>query len=153
MGYAVKKIRLPWEDQFRVPTLDDLRGHYPKQLGNLIEVARERLLQFNGVREEVSWQGLPWRWTLVYRCPQDPVRAWAYLVPDPEKPKLSLPLTDEQVQALPMRRLKKFVRDGVLCARKVDSVYWATWDITNRAQLDEVLDLVRRKHQYVLQHN
>lgn len=149
MGYSLKKTRLAWEDQFRIPTLDDLRNHYPKQLGNLISLARERFLQFEGVEEEILWQGLPWRWTLTYSCPEDPTRAWAYLVPDPEKPKISMPLTQDMVAALPMRRLKKFVRDGVLLARRVENVYWATWEITNRAQLDEVLDLAKRKHQFI----
>jgi len=149
MGYSLKKTRLAWEDQFRMPSLDELRNHYPKQLGNLISAARDRLLEFDGVEEEIAWQGLPWRWTLTYRCPEDPTRAWAYLVPDPEKPKISMPLTQEMVAALPMRRLKKFVRDGVVFARRVENVYWATWEITNRAQLDEVLDLAKRKHQFI----
>lgn len=149
MGYSLKKTRLAWEDQFRIPTLDELRNHYPKQLGNLISLARERFLAFEGIEEEIVWQGLPWRWTLTYRCPEDPTRAWAYLVPDPEKPKISMPLTQEMVGALPMRRLKKYVRDGVVFARRVENVYWATWEVTNRVQLDEVLDLAKRKHQFI----
>lgn len=150
MGYSPKKVRLPWEDQFNTPSMDDLRRHYPKQLGNLLETARSNLLAFEGVREELAWQGVPWRWTLTYSCPDDPTRAWAYLVPDPLRPKIALPLTEEMVEALPMRRLKKFVRDGVVAARRVNTVYWATWEITNRSQLEEILELARRKHQYIM---
>ena len=153
MGYSPKRVRVPWEDQFRTPSLEDLRGHYTRQLSNLLESARSRLLAFAGVSEEVAWQGVPWRWTLIYRCPDDPTRAWAYLVPHPAGPKISLPLTAEMVERLPMRRMKKFVRDGVLGARRVDSVYWATWDISSREQLEEVLDLAKRKHQYISEHN
>jgi hypothetical protein len=148
MGTAQKKNLTPrkaWEDRFRTPTADDLVGGMNKQIASLVEAARERLMAVPGVREDLAWQGLPWRWTLVYRQPLDNGRGWVYLVPDPAKPLLAMPLTADAVAALPLNRLKKHVKDGVTQARLVDSVYWATWEITGKTQLTEILELVHHK--------
>lgn len=153
MGITAKKTRSAWEDRFRTPTFDDLRSHYNKQLGTLIELSRERLLGFPGVSESVTWEGLPWRWTLTFRRADDNARPWAYLVPDPVAPKISMPLTAEMVQSFPLHRLKKHIRDGVLGARVVGGVHWATFDVSSKSMLDDVLDLAKRKHQFVTAHN
>lgn len=145
MGYSPKKTRTAWEDRFRTPSVDDLREAYPKQLGNLLDLARESLRGREGVAEEISWQGLPWRWTFLYYLNGDRSRPWAYLVPDPEKPKVSLPLSRDMVDSLPMHRFKKHVKDGVLQSRLVAGVYWATWELTSKAQLADILDLVTRE--------
>lgn len=148
MGYSPKKLRTPWEDKFKRPSLEDLREGMNKERSTLLDAARDAFLSLPGVQEEVSWQGLPWRWTLTYRCPDDPKRIWAYLVPDPANPKLSMPLTSAMVSALPMHRFKKHVKDAVLNGRMVDGVYWATWEITTKPQLSDILELAnqRRKH-------
>ncbi|HVZ93420.1 MAG TPA: hypothetical protein VG797_02815 [Phycisphaerales bacterium] len=153
MGYSNRKQRTAWEDRFKTPTFEDLRSHYNKQLSSLIEMTRERLMSFPGVTEEVSWEGLPWRWTLTYRCPDDPTRAWAYLVPDPVAPKVSMPLTADMIGAFPMHRMKKHIRDGVTGARVVGPIHWATFAVSSKAVLDDVLDLAKRKHQFVMAQN
>lgn len=149
MGTAQKKNLIPrkaWEDRFRTPTADDLFDGLNKQFASLVETAREKLMAHPGVTESLSWQGLPWRWTLIYRQPQDNGRGWVYLVPDPTKPQIAMPLTAESVKVLPLNRLKKHVKDGVTQARLVDSVYWATWEITGKTQLAEILELVQHKN-------
>jgi hypothetical protein len=153
MPYAPKKSRLAWEDRFRTPSLSDLRGHYNKQQSALLDAARDRLLEFPGISEELTWQGLPWRWTLTYRCAAEPARVWAYLVPDPERPVLSMPLTSSTISALPMHRLKKHVKDGVTQSRLVNGVFWATWELTSKPQLAEVLELVDKKHALISRAN
>jgi len=137
-----------WRDRFRTPTLEELWDGCKKQTSVLLDGVRERLIGHEGVQETVTWQGLPWRWTMVYTLPADPTRAWAYLVPDPEKPLLAVPFTEEMIQAFPMHRLKKHVRDGVLGGRKVAGVYWATWELTSKSQLTELMDLVERKRKF-----
>ena len=119
MVYAKPLSRIPWEDQFHTPSLDDLRSHYNRQLGQLVESARTKLLAYDGVREELEWMGLPWRWTMVYRCPDDPASAWAYLIPHREKPLIATPLTAEMIDALPMSRLRKFIREGLDAGHRV----------------------------------
>lgn len=145
MGYAPKKTRSPWEDRFRTPTLEDLWQQYNRQTANLLDAALERLRGYGDLSEDLTWQGLPWRWTITFRSQVDNGRAWAYLVPDPEKPKLAMPLTSAMVSSMPLHRMKKHVRDGVLQSRLVDGVYWATWDLTGKDQLKDILELADRK--------
>lgn len=149
MGSAPKKkltARGAWEDRFKTPSPDDLFDSLNKQVGALVDSARQRLRGFPGVVEELSWQGLPWRWTLTYRLPGDNGRAWAYLIPDPVKPQIALPVPTQMVGSLPMHRFKKHVKDGVLQGRMVDGVYWATWEITSKGQLAEIFELAQHKH-------
>ncbi len=149
MAAAPKKNltqRNAWEDRFRTPTAQALCDGMNRQFASLFDTAREKLRGFSGMVEQLSWEGLPWRWTMTYRLPPDNGRAWAYLVPDPNKPQIALPIPVQMVSALPMHRYKKHVKDGVLLGRMVDGVYWASWDITSKPQLTEVLELVQHKH-------
>jgi hypothetical protein len=150
MGYSPKKTRTAWEDRFRTPSLEELREQYNRQVLSLVDMALDRLRGYGDLSEDLAWQGLPWRWTIIFRSAKDGTNAWAYLVPDPEKPKLSMPLTAEMVQAMPLHRMKKHVRDGVLLSRLVDGIYWATWDLTGKDQLKDVLELVDRKRKLTI---
>ena len=154
MGYSPKNIRLPWQDRFRKPSLDDLRDHYNKQLGLVMDAARERLRDLPGVTEELSWLGLPWRWTLSYRCNADPSRVWAYLVPDPGTLKVAMPLSSEVVSAVTRNsRIKKHVKDGVLQSRQINGVHWATWDVSTKEQLGDILELAKQKYTMMSRRN
>ncbi len=149
-GQAVRS-RLPWEDKFREPPLEALLTHYTtKQLAGVVDAARGRLLAHPGVTESLAWQGVPWRWTLVYRCEIDAARAWAYIIPDPARPQIAIPMSVPAVRALPLRRLKKAIRDGIAHARFVAGVYWPCWELTTRGALDDIIDVVQRKHRYLV---
>lgn len=150
MGSALKVAeRTAWEDRFSEPSLEALTAHYGKQFSSLFDVARERLLDFESAGERVSWQGLPWRWCLVYGVEGDNTPAFAYLVPDPEGVVLCVPLNQPIIESMPMKRLKKHIRDGVYLAKHVETTVWATWQVTARTQLDEVLDVAKRKHKFI----
>ncbi len=152
MSSAAKApVRTAWEDRFKQPAADDLSAHYNKQLGALFESARTKLVSYEGVEEEVVWQGLPWRWCLRYRTESDPTDAWTYLVPDPLGPVMSVPLTTEMIESMPMKRLKKHIRDGVTFGKRVGNTVWATWQMTNKPQLDEVVDVAKRKHKFLVE--
>jgi len=144
------KTRLAWEDKFRRPKVEELFDHYPsKQLEAVAQAARARLREFTEVEEKIEWQGMPWRWTLTYTCEMDPTRAWVYLIPDPAKVQLCIPLTTSMVQSLPMRRLKKVIRDGIVYSKFVAGTYWPCWDVPAKTNLEELIDLAGRKHKYV----
>jgi hypothetical protein len=144
------KERLAWEDRFSAPAVDDLLAEFGKQQLQLIEHARDGLLGFGGVTEKVSWLGIPWRWTLAYGVEGSGDRPWAYLVPQPGKPLLAIPMTSDMVKALPLRRLPKFIRDVIAFSPRVAGVHWMQWELTGRGMVDELLDLARRKHEVVL---
>ncbi len=143
-------LKCRWNDKFHTPTVAQLREAYAKPLIPVFDSAREMLLQLSGVSESVAWHGVPWRWTLVYRCHGDetaPVtRAFAYLIPDPTRLQVCVPLGREQIVALPIRRFKKNIRDAIVHARSVAGVSWPSWDAPTRAALEDLGDLIRRKH-------
>ena len=149
-GCRMSRIcKLPWADKFHAPTLSQLKAHYNKEKCALFEATRERLLAIEGIREEIAWQGVPWRWSLVYTLDGDEsastFKAWAYLIPDPERLQLCLTLTADQIHGIGVKRLKKWVRDGVVFARSVGGVCWPTFEISQKGQIEDVFELVDRK--------
>jgi len=142
--------RSAWENKFREPSVNELFEHYSnKQVAAVAEAARARLTEFANVKESIQWLGMPWRWTLVYNCDFDTTRAWAYLVLDPAKVQLCLPITTAMVQTLPLRRLKKNIRDGIVYSKVVAGTYWPTWEVPSKTSLDDLIDLAARKHKYI----
>ncbi|GAB4555770.1 MAG: hypothetical protein Tsb0013_18560 [Phycisphaerales bacterium] len=143
--------RLPWHDKYNQPTIEDLRGHYtnPQALA-LLDQARERLQQFEGIEEHLTWQGMPWRWCLAYTKEGDPTAALAFLVPDPERASIACPLIPDMLRSMPAHRFKKHLKEVLLLANLVDGVYWPTFELTSKAQTEDVLDLVRRKFDFVI---
>lgn len=141
--------RNPWDDRFAKPTDEALLELHPKTVRKLLEQARESLLAFEGASERLEWEGLPWRWSWSYTVEADPTRALAYLTPEPSRPQLSMPLTVEMVETMPVKRLKKHVRDGLLGARKVSEIRWASWEFHTKSDLDDLLDVVKRKHRFI----
>jgi hypothetical protein len=111
-----------------------------------LEEARKQLGEMPGVSESLVWQGVPWRWTFVYAGEEASVgRAVAYLIPDPNRLQICVPLAQEHIEQMPLKRMKKSVRDGIVHARNVGGVWWPTWEIQNSTALGEILDLLARK--------
>ncbi len=144
------KPRIAWEDRFQAPNLEDLLSVFGKQQLQLIEQTRESILGLGEVVESITWLGIPWRWTLAFRVEGSNEKPWAYLVPQPGKPLLALPMNGEAVASLPMRRLPKFIRDVIVLSPKVAGVHWMQWELTGRSQVEELISLARRKHETVL---
>lgn len=139
-----KRIRIPWSDRFHQPTLAELVAPLPPVVAPLVDflrtgarlrAAREQL----NVVEEIRWLGVPWHWSLMLRTARDPSRGWVYVIPQPERPAVVIPLVQAAVPDL--RHASKAVRDGVVFARLVGSVRWAQWDLTSRTLADEILNL------------
>lgn len=146
-GGLAMGISAAWEDRFTVPTAERLRKGMTKPLGDVVEAARSKLGQLDGLVEDVSWEGVAWHWTIVYHAPdRENTHAWAYLIPDPQGPKIAVPLDEDEVKRLPLSRAKKHVRDGVMSAKRVNRTWWAVWDVGSKTALEDVLDLVRRRH-------
>src|SRR5437660_106426 len=58
--------RTAWSDKFRQPKIEELRSGLSKPLQQVLDDARQRLAEFEPETEWLVWQGVPWRWTLVY---------------------------------------------------------------------------------------
>jgi hypothetical protein len=143
-----------WSSKFHTPSMAQLRDGYAKPLLPAFDAARETFLQLPGVSESVIWHGVPWRWTLVYKCPgkdaASNTRAFGYLIPDPARLQCCIPLTREQIASLPIRRFKKTIRDSIVHARTVAGLSWPSWDVPTKAALEDVADLLRRKHRLIV---
>jgi len=149
MGYSAKEIQIPWANRFARPTIETLRSHYNKQLCGYLDTARSHLLGFEKIKESLDWHGLPWRWSMRFDIPGVTIdRGWVYLVPDPEGPRVSVPLTEEMVEKLPKTRLKRHIREGVEHARTIGNIRWTEWAITSKSQLEDVLDITKRAYGY-----
>jgi len=148
MAGPVRLSRHAWQDRFRKPTIEALQAPYHGVAAQLFEDARQRLRAVDFLTERLLWQGIPWRWTLTYEGGGDADRPWAYIIPHPEKPLIALPLIEAVVAWLPWKRLKRYIRDGIEGARQVNGVRWAVYELSNRTNLEDVFDLLRRKERY-----
>lgn len=109
----------------------------------LLEFGRERLAA-GGVSFHLAHLGVPWRWCLEARTDGlDTVIA--YLVPEPKRPQLAIPMPEDSLHRLSLKRLSKPVRDGLLHARLVGGVIWAEWDLNGRPLTTELCDLALAK--------
>lgn len=135
--------RSAWSDRFRKPSAELLINEIAKSLRPAVDLARELLLTSEVTVEQVSWQGVPWRWSVLFKHETFADRAWVYLVPQPHQPLLIVPLTAEGIAALPMRKLLKPVRDAITHAKQVDGIRWAQWEIQSKSQVETLIKLAR----------
>ncbi len=153
MSRQVFKTRSPWEDRWSQPSLNQLlepiRDPYKKAFEQLIE----EIDDCDDLKQELTWYGDAWKWTLHY-TQQDgdgrEVGTLCYLVPRAENPLICVPLTSELIERLPMKRLGKVVRDGIRSAKCAVETHWATWSPSNSSDVAQIMDLVKRKHKLAL---
>lgn len=142
-------VRRAWDDKFREPALDELLADINPLVRPLFDDALARIRAFDGGAEKLAWQGLPWRWCLVFTIESDPTEAWLYLVPDPERLRIAVPFTEAMIQAMPVHRFKRHLKDALGASVHTGNVFWATFETTAKVQLDDILDVVKRKYQLV----
>jgi hypothetical protein len=142
-------VRSAWEDKYRKPEAADLLGDIAKAVLPAFEFARARLAGLAGVSESLEWQGFPWRWSLVYRrargAPGE--RALAYLVPQPARPLLVVPVPASAIEGMERRRIARAVRDLVHLSPEVGPVRWSQFEVSSKTFAEEVLELVRVLHE------
>lgn len=141
-------MRDPWIDRFRTPTDRDLLERYTEPIAPILEELRTELNEFDGVAETIEWMGIPWRWAFHYAIEGDPTPCLAVLAPMPERPSLCIPLTHDLIDAIPARRLTRFIRDAIQRGPRVGGVLWCEWEVTARNQAAELIGLLKRKHQF-----
>lgn len=135
------KPRSSWSDRFREPTILDLQAELCERHRALFIEARDGFGLVEGVCESVEWAGIPMRWSIVYRI-DGQERAVAYLVPDPAKLALVLPLTAVRVESILAGRISRIVRQSIVHASTVDGVRWVQWFLTSSVQVKELSCLV-----------
>ncbi|MFZ4498571.1 MAG: hypothetical protein ACOYMX_02575 [Burkholderiales bacterium] len=82
---------------------------------------------------------------MTYVAAIDEARAWAYMVPDPTKLRVAIPVPASMMTEMPVKKLPKFVRDGLLHAPLVGQIKWPMWEVQGKGQVDDVMELCRYK--------
>ncbi len=131
--------RRAWTDKFTVPPIESLLEEFSEELRPRIDELRAEIRSVKGVREQLSWMGIPWRWTLVYKLRGQRGHALAYLIMDPTTPRVCVPLTGEQVCALELSSLSKAQEDALLDGTKVGTQLWASFEVGQDCAPEEIM--------------
>ncbi len=143
----------PWEDHWNTPEVEDL-------LHTLLEPANVLIPQLlDKAREQVAdlqcavvWHGSSWKWTLQYSAPnaKGEPEVLFYFVPNPAEPLISVPLLPAQLEHLPIRRLNRYIRDGLRGAKWGVDIRWARWTPSQPSEIEHLADLLKRKGKILL---
>jgi hypothetical protein len=149
MNAKADPIRPAWEDRWNPPTFEQLMAPQKEQHQNLLHELLNRLEGFDGVSRDIIWWGDSWKWTLQFNLdtPDGPTsEPMAYFVPNPESPIFCVPLREELIAQLPMKRLNRYIRDGIRGAKCAVQIHWAKWTPTAMTEVEHLTDLIKRKH-------
>lgn len=142
MRPSTLKPKPSWSNRFAMPTIGELRTGLNAEVGPVFDHARQSLAQLPGVVETLKWMGVPWSWSLVYGPAGEP-DAWAFLVPEPGRLQIAMTLPSDRLGDIPLKRLSRFLRDGLMQTQVVGRACWPTWIVGSLAQVDEVAKLIQ----------
>jgi len=136
--------RLAWQDRFNEPTPDGLRRGLPGANARTFDRVRRHLRKVEGVRETVGWYGPSWCWALEYRLS---VRSgpFAILIPSPFDLQMAMPLEAAFITSLPLKRMKRAIRDGLDLATEPFDTNWGVWSLAPDGLIDDLKDLLDRR--------
>lgn len=145
---------LPWEDRWNQPDLETLLKPIRDPQIKPFRELMQRLADTEGVAMQLQWQGISWKWSFVYRSEEGAAKhpgleQFAYLVPRPAGVIVCIPLTTEFIQALPFRRLNRYIRDGVRVAKCAVDIHWAQWTPMAMTEVEHLHDLIKRKSRFI----
>jgi hypothetical protein len=129
--------RTPWSNRFDTPLPEALIADLPTAAAPAARHARA-VMQSLQLCERLEWRGVL-HWTIVCHTPQSPAPL-AFLVLDPSRPVLCIPLPDAALAALP--RVPKSVREVLAQAPLVAGIRWATWELTSKTVVDDLARLL-----------
>lgn len=148
--YAVKT---PWQDRWAQPELEQLLAPLDEQRRKVVDILIEQIEAYPGVHKTLIWHGSSWCWTVEFSLYAEDgklIDTLAYLVPNPESPVLCLPMKPAMVEKLPIKRLNRYIRDGIRVAKRAVDLYWATWTPTAVTETEHLMDLIKRRHKIML---
>lgn len=147
--------RLAWADRFQKPSVTQLRESLPAPAQRLFDEIRKHVTELEFVREELVWRGDCWKWTIEFHTrgtkpPHDPLAA---LVPCPGDLQIALPIDTDFSSSLPVKRMKRAVRDGLELAQEPFDTRWSVWSLGGSAAggslLEDLQDLIELKFKHL----
>ena len=137
----------PWQDRFNTPDVKTLRTSLTVEVRETFDRIRDFLSAIDEIEERPVWMGTNWCWSIGYFRGDDELPL-AILVPAPEDLQLAMPITHEFVGELPIRRMKRAVRDGLELAQEPYHTNWGVWSLNPTHVLEDLEDLVNRRVKY-----
>ncbi|GAB4386606.1 MAG: hypothetical protein Kow0022_16110 [Phycisphaerales bacterium] len=132
-----------WEDQFTRPDRASLLAGLNKQDQVLVDRCLERLESVPKARAAIRWHGIPWRWTFCFESDKrDPI---AFVVPEPRRPRLAIPLSADDLDRVNMRKLSRPLKEGIALAAAINGIVWTEWVLSSKSQTDELFTLVESR--------
>lgn len=144
----------PWQDQWSKPSIDQLLAALQDQHRKVVTSFFEHLEALDRLEQSLTWHGSGWHWTIQYDLtdPQgDLLETLCFVIACPEGPFVCVPLSPQTYQRLPIRRLPKLVRTAVRSAKRCVTTHWTIVNLTINAELDQLMDLIKRKHRYAME--
>ncbi len=135
---------IAWSNKFDKPEAGSLLDPLGETQTPLAEMVREKFSAIKGIREDLGWLGLPWRWTFAYRPRRKGSEPFLYFVPDPERPRVCIRLDADVVCSIELEKLSRTARDALAGATRVGTRVWAEIELTSKTQADDAIDLAER---------
>ena len=145
---------LPWADRWTEPTVEQLYEALKPHHRKVFDAVLEHLDGLDEAQQSLVWYGPSWKWTIQYSHAaneEDDPNQLCYIVCNPELPQVVVPMSEAFVDALPMRRLNRFIRETVRAAKCAVSISWGLFTPASAAEAAHLNELIDRKLKYELQ--
>lgn len=155
MSKTAFPVARPWADRWNEPPVETLLHEVKETHRNVLPTLRQALHAMPGMEERVVWLGDAWKWAIEYCLPPhhqsgaDHTDKFAILVPDPETPVLVLPIQNAFIDALPFKRLNRYVRDGIKSGKLAVNIIWIQWSPGPGPELEHLVDILKRKNRFL----
>lgn len=138
-----------WTDYFNEPSYEILRKNLPDETAVFIDLARKSLNRLDGVTEKMTWFGYGWHWTVGFYTShrEEPL---VVIIPDPADLQLAMPLDRQFLESIPLKDVKKSLREGLELAQAPFDTRWGVWSLDNAGILTDFMELVDRKLQHLM---
>lgn len=136
--------RNAWQDRFNQPTPKDLRSVLADDSLAAFDRIRDALKDRDGIEERTAWYGPCWCWCIEFNV-RGASAPLGILIPSPEDVQLAMPLDKEFLTQLPMKRMRRAVRDGLELALDPFDSNWSVWSIGPDGLLEELQDVIDRR--------
>jgi hypothetical protein len=116
-----------WVDVFADADLETLVGELEPEDAAAFRAVAEALSERAGWSGALSWQGLPWRWAVVYTAKGVKGPGLVYHVPDPRGSRVCIPVPAAGKGAPDIGAMTKPVRKVLENAAIVAGLIWPEW--------------------------
>ena len=142
----------PWTNRWSEPSPQQLLNLLQEQHQTGFTTLIEKLDTDEHVRQSLVWYGQTWHWTIKYDLLNEAgneLGILCYVVPNDTNPLVCITLERSVIEALPTKRLGRFLNDGIRSAKCAITIHWAKWTPNTMTEVDLLLDLLKRKAKIV----